>query len=193
MRFADAQLQLDGSYILSVFQRGIRGTENFIGTHIINEKVILLDRKTNLSAEINREFKLKALSFGSYDTLSSVTPVSVTPFAFGLKPYAPCNVSGTRASGDLTIVWQRRDRINAEWRGAGEIPMSESIEKYEIDIANAANTAVIRTITVTSAKTTVYTSAQQVTDFGSAQASIRMRLYQISSVFGRGSYIEVII
>lgn len=189
LRFADADLQLDGSYILSVFQRGVRGTENHTSTHVADETAYLLDNKTSLSAEVGRPFLIKALSFGSYDTLASVSPVSVSPLGVGLRPYAPCQVTGSRASGDLTINWQRRDRINAEWRGAGEIPMSESIEKYEIDIYNV-NT-VVRTITVISAKTTVYTSAQQVTDFGSAQSAIKMRLYQISSVVGRGSYIEV--
>jgi hypothetical protein len=34
--------------------------------------------------------------------------------------------------------------------------------------------------------TTIYTAAQQVTDFGSPQSSVLVNVYQLSAVLGRG-------
>jgi hypothetical protein len=56
---------------------------------------------------------------------------------------------------------------------------------YEIDIRNAGDTATLRTSTVT-APTATYTAAEQTTDFGSPQGSIRVRVFQISETVGRG-------
>jgi hypothetical protein len=39
----------------------------------------------------------------------------------------------------------------------------------------------------------VYTNEQQIADFGSAQSSIKVRVYQISSLVGRGFYAEAIL
>ena len=43
-----------------------------------------------------------------------------------------------------------------------------------------------RTITGLTSPTALYTSAQQVTDFGAAQSSILMNVYQLSAAVGRG-------
>jgi carbohydrate-binding DOMON domain-containing protein len=64
-----------------------------------------------------------------------------------------------------------------------EVPLAESTELYEMDIFNGAN--VVRTLSSVT-PSLVYTSAQQVADFGSAQASVSVRLYQMSSIVGRG-------
>jgi len=42
-----------------------------------------------------------------------------------------------------------------------------------------------RTLTTTS-PTVTYSAAQQVTDFGAAQSSVTVRVYQLSAVVGRG-------
>lgn len=189
LRFADAELQLNGSYKLSALQRGIRGTENHMSTHEPNEICYLMDRKTNLSGELNRSFLLKALSIGSSDTVAGVSPISILPLGVGLRPYAPGQLNGNRSvTGDLSITWQRRDRLRADWRGAGEIPMSETSEKYEIDIYNAL--IIVRTIAIINSKSITYTAEQQIEDFGSIQSSVKIRIYQISSSVGRGSHKE---
>ena len=42
------------------------------------------------------------------------------------------------------------------------------------------------TININNAKSYIYTSAQQVADFGSNQTNINMRVYKINNVIGRG-------
>ena len=43
-----------------------------------------------------------------------------------------------------------------------------------------------RTIIGLTSPTTIYTAAQQVTDFGSAQSSVLVNVYQLSAAVGRG-------
>ncbi|WP_156796395.1 hypothetical protein [Brevundimonas sp. BAL3] len=44
---------------------------------------------------------------------------------------------------------------------------------------------VVRTLSVTT-PTAIYTAAQQTADFGAPQASIAVRIYQMSATVGRG-------
>lgn len=191
LRFAQADLDIDGNITISILQRGVRGTELYMEDHLTEERVILLDNILPAMLEINRSLLIKALSYGSFDTLDSVIEVASTPSGEGFRPYSVCHVTGVRAGNDLTINWQRRTRIGGEWRGAGEVPLSETFERYEIDVYDGLD--VVRTIAISDAKTATYTEAQQTTDFGSAQPSITVRIYQLSSVVGRGYYKEAIL
>jgi len=64
--------------------------------------------------------------------------------------------------------------------------LGENVEQYEIDIYDDNTyTTVLRTIAATS-ESAEYTAAQQATDFGSAQAQVYVKIYQISQTVGRG-------
>jgi hypothetical protein len=63
------------------------------------------------------------------------------------------------------------------------VPLNEESERYEFDVMNGAN--VVRTIAATM-PTASYFAAQQVADFGSAQSTISVRVYQLSASVGRG-------
>ena len=63
------------------------------------------------------------------------------------------------------------------------IPLSEESELYEVDILDGST--VVRTIKISS-PTASYSAADQTTDFGSAQSSIDVKIYQLSAVVGRG-------
>ena len=94
-------------------------------------------------------------------------------------------IAGTRdGSGNLTINWLRRTRIGGDWRDGVDVPLSEESERYEVDIMSGVT--VKRTITGLTTPTASYTAAQQVTDFGSAQSSVTVNVYQLSAKVGRG-------
>jgi len=103
----------------------------------------------------------------------------------GLKPLSPVHVRALRgAGGDITLTWIRRTRIGGDgWDGA-EVPLGEESERYEVDILNGD--AVVRTIMSTTAAC-VYSAADQVVDFGSAQAALAVAVHQISPAYGRGT------
>ena len=102
----------------------------------------------------------------------------------GMKPFAPVHVRGVRDAGDLTITWVRRSRAGGDNWDSVEVPLGEASEAYEVDILDGS--VVKRTLSVT-APTATYTQADQVADFGSAQASYTINVYQFGDVYGRGS------
>ena len=119
------------------------------------------------------------------DTLANTAAQNFTYNAVALKPYSPVQIAGTRdGSGNLTINWLRRTRIGGDWRDGVDVPLSEESERYEVDIMSGVT--VKRTITGLTTPTASYTAAQQVTDFGSAQSSVTVNVYQLSAKVGRG-------
>jgi hypothetical protein len=90
-------------------------------------------------------------------------------------------------AGDLTLTWKRRTRIGGGWRDNAEVPLGETNEAYEIEILNG--TAVVCTVAAVS-PTMTYTAAQQTADFGSVQAAVAVRVYQLSATVGRGTPLE---
>jgi hypothetical protein len=147
-----------------------------------------LQRFARASDEIGKERFLKAVTVGQ--TPAQVISKSITTTAKSLFPYSPSQVTGSRdGSENITIGWVRRTRFDGGMRDLVEVPLNETSEEYEVDIMNGA--AVVRSITGLSSPTTIYTSAQQVTDFGSNQNPVTVRIYQISSVVGRGFKREV--
>jgi hypothetical protein len=94
------------------------------------------------------------------------------------------HVRGRRSAGDLAISWMRRTRSGGNGWTASQVPLSEEYEAYEVDIVDGAT--VKRTIAVSEPAAT-YTAAQQIADFGATQASIAVRICQMSAVWGRGA------
>lgn len=174
-------------YRLSGLLRGRLGTDWAVGGHAINERFVLLDRAAMRflregSADVNVEHMLKGVSLGN--RLAGATEQLFTYAGVNLKPLSVVHLGGGRDSaGNLTIQWKRRTRLNATWRDYVDAPLGEETESYELDVMNGAT--VVRTITA-STNTASYTAAQQTTDFGSPQASIAIRAYQVSTRVGRG-------
>ncbi|MBC8050742.1 MAG: hypothetical protein H7X92_11450, partial [Chitinophagales bacterium] len=86
------------------------------------------------------------------------------------RPLSPVHVCGARVGGDLSISWVRRTRVGGDSWEAPDVPLAEEREAYEVDVMNGALIARILTITAPSA---IYTTAQQIADFGAPQANGR--------------------
>lgn len=101
-------------------------------------------------------------------------------FAGGLRaetPLAPAQLSARRQEGGIVFRWIRRGRIDADRWEAADIPLDEEAERYRLDIL-ASDGRVLRTRTVT-APASLYTPAEEIADFGSAQTRIRIRVTQL--------------
>lgn len=188
--FRNAVLNGDGTYTLSGFLRGRRGTEARTSGHASGERFILLTlgtvkRIAQETADIGRTRLYKVVTSGA--SLSSATAQSFTSEGAALKPYAPVQVGGGRAAdGAVLLQWTRRGRLSGEWRDGVDVPLSEASEAYEVEIYSAGFAALVRTITGLATPAATYTAAQQTADFGSPQASICVRVYQLSATVGRG-------
>jgi len=193
VRFRDATLNADGTYTLSGFVRGDKGTEWATGLHQVGDYFILLDDPDNAfigmsiqSIGLDRIYR-GVTSGASIDDAEDVT------FSYdgvNLEPLGVVNVTGARdGSQNFTGSFYRRSRLSSTWWTNGvQAPVGETSEAYAIDVMNGST--VVRTIS-SSTTSFSYTAAQQTTDFGSAQASITFRIYQLSEVVGRGYVREV--
>jgi len=187
IRFQTATLTATNTYTLSGILQGKRGTEWATGGHGADELFVLLsdylERVDGLTSDIGLPLQFKAIT-GDQD-LTDVSPISITPAGNSLKPYSVVNPAATKdATGKVQITWQRRDRKAGEATTYDNLPLSETSESYEVDIMNGST--VVRTLT-SSTPFVDYSTANQVTDFGSLQTTITVRIYQLSALVGRGT------
>ena len=199
IQFGTATLNSDGSYTLSHLLRGRRGTELSCGTAVLGEKVLFpltqggLHRNQVGQALIGKTRYWKAVTIGS-DINSPLPITTVALTGADLKPYAPYAIAGSKGGNDWTLGWIRRTRLGGDWNngdGTGSVdyngqsvPLNEDGQAYFVEITD--NIGVVkRSGTVTSNRFS-YTSAMQVTDFGSNQSTIYVNVYQISAQVGIG-------
>lgn len=178
----------DNRWTLSRILWGRRGSDHSAGTYASGSRFLLLDgavlfvENSLTELAIARDFKAVTAGFSISDTANT----SFTWNANGLKPLSVVDVQSSRdGSNNLTVTWVRRSRLGHETPYAGaDLPLGEQYERYELDVMNGST--VVRTITVNDATTASYTAADQTTDFGSPQASLTIKIYQISATVGRG-------
>jgi hypothetical protein len=177
-----------GSYILSELLRGAKGTEYATGTHAAMETFVSLAADSSIMPvkdDLDRRGitrYIKAVTQGTM--VEAAPPVAYTPMGNRIKPISPVHVRASRDGSDnITLTWVRRARMAVAWVDGLEAPLDEPTEAYEIDIMDGST--VKRTLTATS-PTVAYSVANQTTDFGSAQASVTVMIYQMSSRVGRG-------
>jgi hypothetical protein len=196
LQFRTATLIGPAQYRLSGLLRGRKGTEDQIGLHAIGDRFVLLSESGGIfrpsieAAELGIARDFKAASIGTL--LADATPQAFTHTGRYAKPYAPAHVAGERnGSGDLLMSWIRRTRLEGPWLDGVDVPLGEATEAYEVDILDGGGVAV-RTLSAASQAAT-YLAADQTADFGSAQSSIAVRIYQISARVGRGLPTEIIL
>jgi Putative phage tail protein len=173
-------------YRLSHLLNGRGETWRYMADHAIGEKFAYIGAAQFIEqadSAINRKYLYKVVSNGQ--DVNTVGSFEFINTGETLKPYSPINIAGSRdGSSNLTITWLRRSRTFFAWTGGIPVPLGEASEQYEIDIMSG--TTVKRTIAATS-ESAVYSAADQTTDFGSAQPSIEVNIYQISAKVGRGT------
>lgn len=192
IRFQNAALNGDGTYTLDTFWRGDKGTEWATGLHVAGDAFVLLTDPdlafvgmATESIGLPRDYRM--VTFDA--DIDSSTSQSFAYAGANLECLSPVYARGVRLSGDLAVTWTRRSRLSSSWWTNGVVaPVGETTEAYEVDVMSGST--VKRTISSVAPAIT-YTSAQQVEDFGSAQASITMRIYQLSTAVGRGLPLEV--
>lgn len=192
IQYRDVVLNGDGSYTLSGFLRGRRGTEWAMAGHAIGNRVVLLVagavRNMPLdAADLGVSRLYKPVTVGA--TLSGTTAQAETVEGERLKPFSPVDLRALRdvVTGDITITWRRRTRLSYRFLAPGIAPpLGESSEAYVVTVwDDNTYTTSVRTIAAT-AETATYSSADQVTDFGSNQSTVYVTVTQTSAAVGAG-------
>lgn len=190
IQFRNATLVSAGTYTLTGLLRGRRGTEWARASHAIGDRFVLLNESTTYlftgsSGEYDAARKYRGVSFGGF--LDDATDIDFTNTAVAQECYAPVHLGGGRnAALDVILNWVRRTRLSGGWNDYSDVPLGEASESYEVEIWDAGYSTLKRTISGLSAQTTTYTAAQQITDFGSEQATVYWKAFQLSATRGRG-------
>jgi hypothetical protein len=189
LQFQNAVLVAPATYELSLFLRGQAGTESAMRSPLAaGARFVVLDaavaRVDMTQDEVGLSYIWKCGPANRDLGHPSYVEVAHAFSGIGLRPLSPVHVRGARSGGDLTISWTRRTRLGGDSWDAADVPLGEEEERYEVDIMSGAT--VKRTLTSTTSSV-VYTAAEQTADFGAPQASVTVRAYQMSTVFGRGA------
>lgn len=189
--------QIDATHWqLSRLLRGRRGTEHVLGSSRAGDQFVLISggdlaRILLQQSEIGASRLYKVVSIG----LSYTSGVD-QPFAGhgqALVPFSPVDLAAAALTGgDLSISWIRRSRLGRTLMSGVDIPLGEATESFQVDILDPSSPAspevVLRTL-ASSSESVLYTSAQQLADFGSALPliTIKVAVYQLSAIVGRGT------
>ena len=194
LQFADATLTQPNSWTLSRLLRGQAGTENAMRDPVLaGARVVVLNGALQ---QLSLPPDQYALPF-HYLWGPKGKPISDSAYqggelefeGVGLRPFAPCQLRAACSdNGDLCLSWIRRDRApGSDGWDQTDIPMSETSERYDVEILDGSG-AVKRTFSGVTAASLIYAAAQIAADFPSGLPSpFRFAVYQLSSVVGRGT------
>ncbi len=189
VQFCNAALVDTNTYDVTRLLRGRLGTEHAMPPLLpAGATVVVLNTAVDqLQATLSERGQTRFYKWGP-SSVDIADPAwqqeTFVARAVGLMPWAPVHVAGDRnASGDLSISWVRRTRLGGSWADGTDVPLNEESERYEVDILGGS--AILRTMSVTNPAAT-YTAAQQTADFGAAQSTIALKVYQLSAAVGRG-------
>jgi hypothetical protein len=187
VQFAGADLIDAHTYRLSRLLRGQAGSEYAIVDElpagapfvVLDEHLLPLARGRDA---LERPLDLRIVASNrSHDDAAAVA-LAVTPGATALRPLSPVHVKARRQGDGIHLSWIRRTRIDGDsW--ASEVPLGEGTEAYALDILSGAT--VVRSIAC-AVPAALYANADELTDFGAPQASLRVRVAQLSSAVGAG-------
>jgi hypothetical protein len=146
---------------------------------LLDDHVIALAR--GLGA-LDRAIDLRIVASGHSHDDPSALALTVTPRKTALMPLSSVHAKASREGDGVHLTWIRRTRREGDAWGV-EVPLGEDTEAYEVDILDGSN--VVRTL-ASSSPAVLYTIADELADFGIAQASLTIRICQLSSTIGRG-------
>ena len=194
-QFLSAILVAPGIYELTGLLRGQAGTEHAMRAPLAAGApfVVLDDSLARLPLTAGEVGLTLNWRYGPGTREVGDPSYVATTHAFrgvGARPYAPVHARGARNGGNLTVSWIRRTRAGGDTWSAAEVPLSEVSERYEVDILDGE--VVKRTLSST-APSAVYTVAEQIADFGAPQATVSVRICQLSGGGIRGTALAAIL
>jgi hypothetical protein len=187
LQFANAELVDERTWRLSQLLRGQAGSEYAIATPLpAGAPFVVLDDHVTVLARgigaLERPVDLRLVAAGRSHDDPSALSLTVTPRPVALMPLSPVHVRATRTGDGIRIAWVRRTRRDGDAWGV-DVPLGEDNEAYAVDILSGET--VVRTLTTTT-PSALYTSADELADFGAPQIVLHGRVAQISSSVGRG-------
>lgn len=194
--FATATQAGDGTWTLSLLQRGLFGTDIYMDDHTAAEHFTLfsVDGSTiNMDATLNDVgLDYRYAGTTTYGTIVNAAKKTYAMTGARIKPEAACHAQILRnSSGDATISWTPRRRIGIEWVDTIEYGVDEPVEGYEVDIFSVIDLPDMDgTPVATKTAWTVLTGtvgSQTGQDLGIRQISYPLAAQQTDGLVGSGA------
>jgi hypothetical protein len=167
--------------------RGLAGTEDAMAAGAAaGAAVVVLDEAV---VPLNIASDERGLSLNWLAESSSSSGGRAGPYVFsgGIRaetPLAPVHISGSRqANGSIHLSWIRRSRLDADDWDASEIPLDEPEERYRLEIMDGDD--VLRAVE-TAGPGFTYDAADEIADFGTERAVIKLRITQMGRAVPTG-------
>lgn len=188
VQFSSATLIAQSRWQLKTLLRGQSGTENealagsLEGASVVllNESVVPLSTSLN---DVGRPLTIK-VGPASRDVLDpSFITQTITPEKTALEPLSPVHVKAQRQAGGVNVSWVRRTRFSGDAWDASDVPLGEEQERYQLEIMSGS---IIKRTLISTTQNALYTSADELSDFGASQSALSVRLCQLSTTVGEG-------
>ncbi|MBS97081.1 MAG: hypothetical protein CMI01_00170 [Oceanospirillaceae bacterium] len=192
--FKDAAIVGAGQFEISTIARGRCGTRDRIYGHVSGERFILLSSAGIADVPLNEneigvESYYKAVSVGQ--TEADVEPLTFTPYAERLKPFAPVHLKARKAATGITVTWIRQTRLSAEWRDGVDAVLGEASELYRAYLRDGIGGDILRTHEITSPS--VFFSYEELDGYFGPGDERYLEIVQVSAVVGDGKPAGIVI
>jgi hypothetical protein len=193
IQFQTVTQNLDGSYRLSNFVRGRRGTEGKIQLWPQGSVITLIDRNS-LKDEVFTSLVGQSIEFsgvGPDEEPAVGTTETLLIEGNTLKPFGPINPRVIVGSwgAPLTVAFAPRTRGGYEWEDDDSLAAFpyEETPLFKVEIWDVTRTTLLRTVTGLSTPQFTYSAANQTTDFpGGQPTSLELTFYQNSGTVSVG-------
>ncbi len=188
VQFARAELVGERTYAISRLLRGQAGSEWAMGGPLAaGARFVILDENVTTLAHgiglLGRTIQLRVVAADRSHGDPTAVACVATPQATALRPLAPVHLRARRGAGGVTLSWIRRTRRDGDSWATLDAPLGEDSEAYAVDILSGAE--VVRSLAAAQ-PSALYAAADELADFGAPQASLAVRVAQLSATVGRG-------
>ncbi len=194
IQFGIVELIAARTYRLSLLLRGQSGSgPEVLVSRAPGERFVLLNRAVVQPVLSLAEGGLETdwrIGPAQYPIGASYLTIGHRGRLLGLRPRAPCRLSGARQGADVRFSWIRQSRIDGDSWDLAEVPLGEDSESYRVDILDGA---VIKRTAAVAAPEFIYPASAIAADFGSDPGVFTLRIAQLSAAYGPGATSQRII
>jgi hypothetical protein len=184
--FKNATLIADKTYRLTGLLRGRQGTEQYVGNHQANELFCLINSaliKIDLAdSDRGTTKKFKVVTIGS--SLDKADAEDVHIVSNNTRMWPVYNPVIALSGQDWVISWRERVRFDNQIKDFATTNHDPDWAGFGVAILDADGK--VKSSYVVQGTSVTYTKAQQVADFGTLQAGIKVSIVQMSQKWGGG-------
>ncbi len=172
-----ATLVGQGLWQLSDWVRGLNGVSRGLALPAGTSFILLDDALVEM--QITATFVGLAIDWQAQPSADIALTANQTArfSALALQPWPPCRLSAKRTVSGIEFSWTRRARGNGDGWSSPNAPLGAALERYSFQIVTQAG-AIIRALSVT-IPSFLYSTAQEITDFGTQQSQVSVVIAQI--------------